>query len=79
MKSLTVINPTSKIEHEITFSTRPASSGKIVIRQDGRAIGKINIASKLVFCEKTEVYKAVSQNVDSIINETKKPNGSKLG
>ena len=68
METLTVTNPTSKKQHLITFSTRPSSIGKIVINQNGRSVGKINIASKLVFCEKPEILDAVTKNIDSIVD-----------
>lgn len=69
MKTLTVINSISKIPHEITFSSRPSSPGKLVILQDGRAIGKINKVSRLIFCEQKDVYTAIENNIESIIKD----------
>lgn len=67
MKTLSIVNQTSGISHEITFKSRVSSSGKVVIMLDGRNVGKINRASKTVFSDRQDVYNAVSEHVDEIL------------
>lgn len=65
MEKITVINPTSKVTHEITFKQPNHSNGKIVILLDGKSVGKINKASKAIFCDKPFIYAAVKSRVSS--------------
>lgn len=67
MEKLIVQNPTSKVNHEVTFKQPNHSTGKIVILLDGRSVGKINKASKAIFCDKKFVYNAISENINNII------------
>ena len=69
MITLTIQNPISKVNHEVTFKQPNHSQGKLVILLDGRSVGKINKASKIIFCDKKFVYDAVKENINIITKQ----------
>lgn len=66
MKNIIIKNPTSGVEHTITFKQTSHSPGKIVILNDGRKVGKINKKSKAIFAP-DYIAKAVKEQIDEIV------------
>lgn len=58
---LAYINSISGVSHIITFTEPNQSTGKIIIRSDGRPVGKINKASKTVFCDNEELSNLIRE------------------
>ena len=67
MKQLTAKNPTSGVDHIITFKQTNHSPGKIVILSDGRSVGKINKRSKTIHAP-AFITEVVRKEIDHIVS-----------